>query len=450
MSLSRWSGLRAFLLIWCGQVISAVGSRLSRFALGIWVLRTTGSTTKFALTFIATAIPAICISPFAGALVDRWDRRRILIVCDGLSTTLMVGLAGLLASGHLSVFHVYLASSFTSLFDTFRSPALTSSIPLVTPTQQLSRANALVQTGEAAAAIGGPLLAGTLVSLIRFQGVVLIDALTFVAGMVTLALVNIPHRAVAVEARASLWREAAAGFEYVRQRAGLFGLLGVYGYIHFVFAMASVLIAPLLLSFSTPAMLGLQYAISGCGLLVGGLAMASTGGPKKQVRAVLGYTVLGGLCLAAHGLSASFILVATFGLVLFMTLPVVDASNTSIWQKKVPSQLQGRCFAIQQFLLNIAMALGFALAGPLSDRVFEPWLTARGLLANSVGSIIGVGPGRGIGLIFICLGVSMALVALCAYCAPAIREIDEMQDESFSAAAVGSALNDESIVVARF
>ena len=306
-----------------------------------------------------------------------------------------------------------------------------------------------MQTGEAAAAIGGPLLAGTVVSLIRFQGVVLIDALTFVAGMVTLALVKIPHQAVAVEARVSLWREAGTGFQYVRQRTGLFGLLGVYGYVHFVFAMASVLIAPLLLSFSTAAMLGLQYAISGCGLLVGGLAIASTGGPKQQVRAVLVYTLLGGLCLAAHGLKPSFTLIATFGFLLFMTLPVVDASHTSIWQKKVPSHLQGRCFAIQQFLLNIAMAMGFALARPLSDRVFEPLMTTGALLAHSVGAIIGAGPGRGIGLMFICLGMSMALVALSAYCSTAIREIDEMQDESFSAVAVGSALNGESTVVAQ-
>jgi MFS family permease len=428
MPLSRWTGLRAFLLIWAGQLISAVGSRISRFVLGLWVLRTTGSTTRFALTFMATALPAICVSPFAGALVDRWSRRRTMMFCDGLGAGLMVALAGLLATGHLAVWHVYLAASCTSLLDTFRTPALSASIPLVTQPAQLPRANAMVQTGEAAAVIGGPLLAGTLVSLIRFQGVLIIDALTFLAGVLTLALVRIPHAPPAAETRASLLQDVMAGWQYVRQRSGLFGLLGVYGYIHFVFAMASVLIAPLLLSFSTPAMLGLQYAISGCGLLLGGLALTATGGPKKQINGVLLGTLLGGMLLAAHGLRPSFTLVVVTGFALFMMLPAVDASNTSIWQKKVPSQLQGRCFAIQQFVLNIAMAIGFSMAGPLADHVFEPLLNNGGMFVHSLGRIIGVGPGRGIGLIFICLGGSMTLVAIAAYCASAVRKIDEMED----------------------
>ncbi len=385
MPLSQMKGLRAFLLIWIGQLISTVGSKISRFALGIWVLRTTGSTTQFALTFIATALPAICVSPFAGALVDRWNRRRTMMFCDGLAAVLMVALAGLLSTGHLAVWHIYLAASCTSLLDTFRSPALSSSIPLVVQPAQLPRANALVQTGEAAAAIGGPLLAGALVTLIRFHGVLIVDAMSFVAGVVTLALVSIPYKPPASETRQSLMQDVVTGWEYVRQRPGLFGLLGVYGYIHFVFAMASVLIAPMLLAFSTPAMLGLQYAISGCGLLLGGLVMTATGGPKKQINGVLAYTLLGGLLLAAHGLKPSFTLIVVTGFALFMTLPVVDASNASIWQKKVPSHLQGRCFAIQQFLLNIAMAIGFSLAGPISDHVFEPLLSSGGMLAHSGG-----------------------------------------------------------------
>lgn len=428
MFLNRWIGLKDFLLVWSGQSVSALGSWLSKFTLGIWVLRTTGSTTEFALTYIASSIPAICVSPFAGALVDRWNRRRILIACDGLSAVLMVVLAGLLSAGHLSVWHIYIAASCTSLFDAFRSPALSSSIPLITPSEQLTRANALVQTGDAAAAIGGPLLAGTLVTLLKFQGVLVIDALTFVVGVVTLATVKIPRTPVPAGTRRGIFRDIVTGWQYLQRRPALFGLLGVYGYIHFVFAMASILIAPLLLSFSTPAMLGLQYAVSGAGLLLGGLITSALGGPKRQIDGVLRYTLLGGLLLAAHGLRPSFMLVTVSGFALFMTLPVIDASNTSIWQKKVPSDLQGRCFATQQFVLNAAMAIGFSLAGPLADHVFEPLVSARGRLAHSVGVLIGVGPGRGIGLIFICLGISMTLIAVAGFCVATVRNMDEMKD----------------------
>lgn len=425
---------RNFLIVWAGQLLSSLGSGLSSFALGLWVLRTTGSTTQFALTFLITTIPVILASPFAGAVADRSDRRRIMVFCDVLAATSMIVLTGLSAMGRLSLWHIYIGAGLTALLDSFRSPAFSASIPLMATKEQLPRANGMVQTGGAAAAIAGPLLAGALVSSISMHGVLMVDALTFVAGVVTLAVVRIP-RSLPVKSQdgSSLLQEAAGGWRYVRQRAGLLGLLGVYVFNHFVFAVASVLIVPLLLSFSTPAMVGSQYAISGCGLLLGGLLMTASGGLKKQTNGILIYSSLSGLCLAAHGMWPSFTLVAVAGFVLFIMLAVIEASNASLWQTTVPANLQGRCFAVQQLLLNVAMAFGYCLSGPCSDHVFEPLLSKHGLLAGSVGVVIGVGPGRGIGLMFIILGALMTLVATSAYCVPAIRKIEESERVCFGA-----------------
>lgn len=427
--MSRFVLSRHFVLVWIGQMLSGIGSRLSSFALGLWVLRTTGSTTQFAITFIVTALPAIFAAPLAGALVDRWDRRTILMTCDVLSALLMGSLAVLLTTGHLAVWNVYLVAAITSLLDSFRTPAFLASVPLLVKSEHLPRANGLVHSGEAAASIVGPLLAGFLVTSIDFQGVLLIDASTFVVGILTLTFAIIP-RAPVSEHRSEQgpWREALVGWRYVQDRPGLFGLLKIYGFNHFVFAVASVLIAPLLLSFSTPELVGMQYAISGCGLLLGGLAMTLTGGPKKRINGVLVFSMVGGVCLAAHGLYPAFALVAVSGFVLFTMLPAIDASNNSLWQSKVPPHLQGRCFAIQELVLNIAMAAGYCLSGPLSDYVFGPAMREGGWLAGSVGAVIGVGEGRGIGLMFVLLGGAMSLVALRAYGVPAIRRIDELED----------------------
>jgi MFS transporter, DHA3 family, macrolide efflux protein len=427
--MSRLELSRSFVLLWIGQMLSGIGSRLSSFALGLWVLRTTGSTTQFAITFIVSALPAMFLAPLAGALVDRWDRRRILMVCDVVSATLMVSLALLLSSGHLAVWHVYVVAALASLVGSFRTPAFLSSVPLLVKADQLTRANGLVHSGEAAASIAGPLLAGFLVAAVDFRGVLLIDASTFAIGLLTLSLIAIPRAAGAEEEqRESPWREAMIGWRYVRGRPGLFGMLKVYGYNHFVYAVASVLIAPLLLSFTTTEWVGVQYATSGVGLLLGGLAMTLTGGPKKRIDGVLVFSMAGGVLLAAHGVYPAFALVVVCGFALFTMLPAIDASNNSLWQSKVPAQLQGRCFAIQEVVLNAAMATGYCLAGPLSDYVFEPALREGGWLAGSVGSMIGVGPGRGIGLMFVLIGLSMSLVALRAYLVPAIRRIDEMED----------------------
>jgi MFS family permease len=422
---------RDFVVIWIGLLISAVGSGLSSFALGLWVLRTTGSTTQFALTFLATALPAIVAAPLAGTIVDRYDRRLVMILSDVLSAVVMFALAGLLVAGQLQVWHVYVGVGSTALFDTFRSPAFSASVPQLVPMARLERANALVQTGNAVAAIVAPLLAGVMVSSMSFAAVLAADAMTFVVGFGTLTLATIPRiaRAVRKEQIGAL-ADATEGWRYVRERPGLTGLLTIYGTNYFVFAMACVLIAPLLLSFATPTLLGIQYAIGGVGLFIGGLVMTAFGGPRKRAHGVLLYSALSGIALALHGVWPSFALVTAAGFVLFLLMPVINASSAALWQTKVPADLQGRCFAIQHLVFYLVTAAGYLLAGPLSDLVFEPALAEHGALAWSVGTLIGTGPGRGIGLMFILLGATMSAVALAAARLPAIRQVDELPDAS--------------------
>lgn len=211
--MSRTSGLRDFLLIWLGQLVSGVGSRLTSFALGIWVLQTTGSTSRFALIFVAMAVPALLISPIAGALVDRWDRRRTMIACDALSAVTMLALVALFASGQLTLWHVYVGVGVSALANAFLQPAYAASIPLLASREQLTHVNGLVQTGFAVAQVGGPLLAGVLVSSISMQGVLVVDALTFLVGVAALLLAQVPRPTRTVDAGDDdLWREQPPAF----------------------------------------------------------------------------------------------------------------------------------------------------------------------------------------------------------------------------------------------
>ncbi|UHQ23606.1 MFS transporter [Lysobacter sp. 5GHs7-4] len=427
--MNRYAGLRDFLLIWVGQLVSGVGSRLTSFALGIWVYQSTGSTTQFALIFVAMAVPALLISPIAGALVDRWDRRRTMIVCDAASALTMFALAALYATDTLALWHVYAGVGISAIANAFLQPAYAASIPLLASQEQLTRVNGLVQTGFAVAQVGGPLLAGVLVSTISMQGVLIVDALTFVVGVVALLFARVPRPQRSEPAEDSLWREAATGFRYVHERPGLYGLLLVFGATNFLFGIASIAITPLVLSFADAGLLGVQMAVGGCGLLLGGLAMSTWGGPRRRVHGVLGFSLAAGVLLAVHGLAPSFALVLVAGFGFFLTLPVLNASNAALWQSKVPADLQGRCFAIQRVLSEAAMPLGYCLAGPLAERVFEPLMAPGGALAASVGAWIGVGPGRGLGLMFIVLGVLMTAVAASAYAVRAIRRVeDELPD----------------------
>jgi len=430
MPLKQLAGLREFLTIWAGQLISSIGSRMSSFALGIWILRTTGSTTHFAMTFVAMTVPALVVSMIAGALVDRWDRRQTMIACGLFSAVTTFALAGLAAAGHLKLWQIYLAVGVSSLFEAFRTPAFAASIPLLAARDQLPRVNGMAQSGNAIADIIGPLLAGALVSSISLHGILTLDAMTFLIGVIALVVARIPRPvSTARQDRPGLLREAVVGWRYVHERPGLVGLLSIYGSNNFLFSIARVGITPLLLSFSTPAGVGMQYAISGSGLLLGGVAMTVWGGPRKRANGVLISSALAGVCLAAHGLRPSFTLVVVAGFILFLTLPVIAASSSSLWQAKVPAGLQGRCFAMQRAVFYASTVLGYFLASPLYGRVFEPLLARGGPLAGSLGLIIGSGPGRGFGLMFITLGIVMTAVALVAYSVPEIRELDELAEE---------------------
>ncbi len=422
----RQSGLRDFLLIWFGQLISGVGSRLTSFALGLWVYQTTGSTTRFALVFVAMAVPAFLLLPFAGALVDRWDRRRIMLVCECASAGVIGAMALLVAMGHLQLWHVYLGVALTAVTNTFLQPAYAASVPLLAGRDQLTRVNGLIQTGQGLALVGGPALAGILMSVMDITGVLVVDALTFAVGAVCIALARIPRPVRDPAIKDNLLREAHEGWRYVADRPGLLGLLGISAAGSFLFAIASIAITPLVLIVvnQDESLLGLQMSLACSGLLVGGLMIAAWGGPKRKIDGLLGFSLLSGLAIAAHGFASSFTLLVVAGFLMFLSIPPAQAASHALWQTKVPSHLLGRCMAILRMTGEAALPLGYLLAGPLAEFVFEPALMPGGALADTVGTLVGVGEGRGLGVMFIVLGALMVAVAAIGYGIRSIRQVE--------------------------
>jgi DHA3 family macrolide efflux protein-like MFS transporter len=186
------AGLPAFALTWIGQVVSLVGSGLTSFALAVWVFERTGSPTLFAIIGLSSVLPRVIFSPVAGALVDRWDRRKVMILADagaGLSTTII---AVLLFANRLELWHIYLTAALSSAFGAFQWPAYTAVVSQLVSHKQLGRANGMNQFGRAAVEILSPMLAGVLVLGIGLEGVILIDVATFLVAMLTLSIVRIP------------------------------------------------------------------------------------------------------------------------------------------------------------------------------------------------------------------------------------------------------------------
>lgn len=425
-SVSRRASLRDFLLIWFGQLVSGVGSRLTSFALGLWVYQATGSTTRFAMVFVAMAVPTLLLLPFAGALVDRWDRRRTMIVCETVSAVVIGAMALLLAFDRLDLWQVYIGVGVSAMTNTFLQPAYAASVPLLADREQLTRVNGLIQTGQGLSLVGGPALAGILVSIVGIPGVLAVDALTFVVGAACIVLARVPKPPRDESVEDDLLREAHEGWCYVSERPGLLGLLGISAMGSFLFAIASIAITPLVLitAHQDERMLGLQMSLSCSGLLVGGLLITLWGGSRHKIHSMLGFSILSGLAIAVHGLAPSLTLLIVAGFLMFLTIPPAQAASMALWQTKVPSRVLGRTMAILRMTSEAALPIGFLLAGPLAEYVFEPPMMPGGALAGTVGAVIGVGPGRGLALMFIVLGVTMMAVAAAGYAFRSVRRVE--------------------------
>lgn len=426
-------GLTTFTIVWLGQCASVIGSGLTNFALGVWIFERTGSATQFALIGLFAVLPRVVLSPLAGAIVDRWDRRRVMILSDtgaGLSTLILVFLQ---VTTRLEIWHIYLLVGASAAFSTVQWPAYTAATTLLVSKKNLGRANGMVQFGVAAAEILAPAIAGVLLHMIRLEGVILVDFATFAFAIGTLMLVRFPQPQSPNTGEAEtlpLKQELTFGWKYISARQGLPGLLGFFAVANLLWGMVGALIVPMILGYATSEKLGVIISIAGLGMLAGSLVMSLWGGPQRRINGVLHFEFLSGIFFVLMGLRPSFWLTAVGAFGAHVTIAIVYGSNQAIWQSKVAPEAQGRVFAAQQMIAKAASPLAYLLAGPLADDLFEPLLATTGLLTESVGRIIGNGAGRGIGLLFILMGLTKMAVTVACHAHPRIRHVEDEQPDA--------------------
>jgi MFS transporter, DHA3 family, macrolide efflux protein len=432
MEKGKTPGFRTFLIIWFGQLISLTGSGLTGFAIGVWVFLETGSTTLFALIQLVTTLPNILMGPISGALVDRWDRRKAMLFSDSGSALCTLIIFILLSTGQLELWHIYILLTISAAFATFQWPAYSAAMTLLVPKKQLGRANGLVQVAEGMAQILAPVTAGVLIGIILLQGVIMIDLATFVFAFVTLLIVRIPKPGGTTEGQAgkgSILKEAFYGWKYIRTRAGLFALLIFFASMNFFTSIGTVLFTPLVLSLSTPAMLGLLTSSAGLGFLAGSLLMSVWGGPQRKMWGIYFTQVIIAFSLFILGFTTNLFILGLGAFLAFCSMPILRSCSQVIWQRKTAPDIQGRVFSFRRVIAYSSIPLAYLAAGPLADIVFNPLLAEGGQLTGSIGKIIGVGPGRGIGLIYILLGLLILIVTAVAFSYAHLRNVeDELPD----------------------
>jgi len=425
-------GMQTFLLIWFGQLISMLGTGLTGFGLGVWVYEQTGSATHLTLMAFFGMLPIMLISPLAGVLVDRWNRKWTLVLSDlgGMFFTLVLVL--LLWTGNMQMWALYLVVIITSCFTAFQFPAFNAAISQLVPKQQFGRANGMMQLAQAVGQLISPALAGVLIGPIGLEGIILIDFASCFFAVVTLLMIKIPDTQTSAEgqaARGSVLGEAIFGWKYIVARPGLLALLIFFAASNFLMGAIIVLSTPLVLSFADAPTLGVIRSVAGLGLVFGSVLMSVWGGPKRQVYGALGGVLLSGVSMFVAGLLPSALLITIAAFFFTVGLPLVGASSQPIWQRKVPLDVQGRVFGVRLMIATAAMPLAYLVSGPLVDFVFEPLMADGGALAGSIGQWIGTGEGRGIGLLFMILGLLATISVIVGYMYPRLRFVeDELPD----------------------
>jgi DHA3 family macrolide efflux protein-like MFS transporter len=431
----------AFTTVWLGQAISLLGTSMSGFGLTIWAYEVTGQATALALVGFFFIAPMVAFSPIAGAIVDRSNRKLMMMISDLAAGVTTIAVLALYATGQLQIWHLYITSFITGTFQTFQWPAYSAAITLMLPKEQYGRANGMIELAGASSNIFAPLLAGALLGVIGISGLLIIDIVTFVVAVGALLLVHVPQPArteVGKQAQGSIWKESAYGFRHIFARPSLLGLQIVFMLGNFFSTLGYTVMAPMILARTgNDAMVfGATQTAGAIGGVVGGLAMSAWGGTKRRVHGVLsGWGLSSLLGQTLMGLARALPGWATANFIAGFFVPIVNGSNQAIWMAKVEPDVQGRVFATRRLIAWLVSPIATLIAGPLADYVFEPAMQEGGRLADRFGWLVGTGPGAGMSLMMVLTGLAAALVGFGAYGVRVVRDAEEILPDHDAAVA---------------
>ena len=419
------AAMQTFLAVWLGQFASQVGSRMTQFSLTLWAWDLTQQATALALVGFFTQVPRLLITPFAGVVVDRWNRKQLMMVGDtvaGVSTLVMLWLYH---SDQLQIWHLYGAGAVNGAFGQIQQLAYTTSMTLMVPRRHYSRAISLNFLSGYGSNIFGPAIAGVLYPFVGLRGIFMTDLGTFVVAAVTVLLVSIPQPKS--EGTSETWyRELAVGFHFLAQRPGMIGILVTAALFQLANEMANAIHAPMILSRSggSAQTLAVVLAMAGTGGMAGAILMTVWQGPRPRIYGVLFGMVGAGFSKVGISLARGLGWWMPMQFCSSLNFPVMGSSGNAIWLSKVPPEIQGRVFSISLLIKGLVAPLGRLLVGPLADNVFEPAMRPGGHWVPIFGRFFGSGQGAGIATLYGLCAISMVLIGLGGYCYPSLKTVD--------------------------
>lgn len=417
-----------FLLIWFGQFISIIGTGLTIFALGVYVYQQTNTATSYVFVLLCVFLPPFLLKPYGGVLADRYDRKLMMILGDLGATIGLLFIFYFMWNGTIQLWQIYLGISVSSIFSAFQEPAYKALVTDLLPEEKYAKASGLMQLATSAQYLISPFLAGILLTLIEVEYIFLIDTSTLVISSTIVIIIRKSLGSIKqIKSQQNFINEFKEGVNGFIKNRGVVNLVFTVTAVLFFVGLLQALMVPMLLNLTEIEIVGISQSVSASGMIIGSLFIGLFGSKSKFARMLSISLFIAGIFFAKLGVSTNIIFITAAGFLFFATLPFINTSIEVLIRKNIDNTIQGRVWSIISMVTYLGSILAFAIAGFLADKFFIPLLEENGLLADSIGKIIGVGNGRGIALMFIISGIMISLIAILINRNEKIRRLEIVQ-----------------------
>lgn len=404
--------MKKFLTIWAGELVANIGSGMTAFALSIYVLQLTGSVTWVSVVTMLAYLPTILLSPIGGLLADRFDRRLMMICGDLFSAMGLVYILVSIKTGHGGLAPILIGVTVNSVFISLLDPSYKATVTDLLTAEEYAKASGLVQMASNAKYLVSPALAGLLLGIADISVILLIDICTIFVTV--FAVMSVRKSIAVVKPRSDTFHfitEMKEGLRAVTANRGVRLLVVLMAFMCFFIGFIQTLMIPMVLPLSDTRTVGIFESVSAIGMLVGSVVIGIRGIKRHHAKILVVALVFCGGFMALTGCSTNLLFILVACVLFFATLPFVNTCADVLIRVSIPNETQGRAWGMISLLTQFGYVVVYASCGILADHVFEPMLQANGVLAQSVGRIIGTGPGRGIGFMLMLAGLAMVVVA---------------------------------------
>ena len=417
LHMNKESGYFKFLILWSGDLISQIGGGLTSFGLGVCIFNRTGSAAQMALVTLLGFLPTLILSVPAGVLADMYDRRILMMIGDGCSALGILYILFMMFVGDISLMHICTGVLISSVFSSLLEPAYRATVTDILSGEEFTKASGLISLSGSARYLLSPIIAGLLLGKYDIKLLLVIDICTFFLTLAAAAFVKKSIASSATSKRENFFTVLADGWKGVYSRKGVLLLIIISSLISMFIGVIQILSEPLILSFTDAGTLGIAETVCALGMLVTALLTGIAGIRKNQSRILAASLILAGLFMVLFSLTENIVTICVFGFLFFAMLPPANSCLDYLARTNIPNEMQGRVW-------------GFI--GLISQLGYIPAYAISGVLADKVGSALGIGVGRGSAKVIAASGILLMAVSLGFLFSDRIKKLESGSEFSVS------------------